>query len=95
MQKNHISKIIYLKSLNTMKKTLDLLGFKMDRRTKDFSYAKSQIMDYFYENLRKIFKEMEDNKILKKCSCGHSLRKGWTDCKCGGSGFLEIDNKSS
>ena len=95
MQKNHISKIIYLKSLDTMKKTLDLLGFKMDRRTKDFSYAKSQIMDYFYENIRKIFKEMEDLKILKKCSCGHSLRKGWTNCECGGSGFVEIDNKSS
>lgn len=70
----------------------------MDRRTKDFLYAKSQIMDYFYDNLKKIFKELEDNKIIKKCDCCHSLRKGWTNCDCGGSGYIEIikdSNKSS
>ena len=89
-----IAREIYLKQLDTMKKVLDLVEYGMDMRTNKFKFAKSQIMNYTYENLRKLFKTMEDNKIVEKCECGANLRKGYTSCKyCGGSGFKNIITK--
>ena len=88
--KIQIARSIYLGQLTTMKKLLDLMAFKMDRRTKDFEYTKSQIMDYFYNGIAKLFKKMEEEKIIKKCSCKHSLRKGYSTCSCGGSGWINV-----
>ncbi len=90
MKKIQISKEIYLKTLDTMKKTLDLIEFKFDKKSVDFKYFKSQIMENTYENLRKLFKYLEDNKIIEKCSSNHNLRQGWKNCDCGGSGFVNI-----
>lgn len=91
--KIQIARSIYLGQLTVMKKLLDLMAFKMDRRTKDFEYIKSQIMDYTYDGLNKLFKKLEEDKIIEKCSCKHSLRKGYSKCKCGGSGFINKDKK--
>jgi len=88
MKKVQLAKEIYLKNLDIMKKVLDLISFKMDRRTKDFQYARSQIMDFFYNNLRKLFKSLEDDKIIQKCPKNHNLRQGYKDCDCGGSGYI-------
>jgi len=85
-----IAAIIYLKTMNAMKKTLDLVAFKMDRRTKDFSYAKEEIMNYFYNNLKDLFKELEKEGIIIKCSCGTTLRKGYKKCECKGSGYINF-----
>ncbi len=86
-----IAREIYLKSLSTMKKTLDLIAYGMDKRTTQYKFAKSQIMDYTYENLRKLFKTLSDNKIIKKCPCGTNVRKGYKNCICGGSGWINIE----
>jgi hypothetical protein len=83
-----LAKLIYLKAMSTMKKTLDLVAYGTDKRTSHYKFAKSQIMDYTYENLRKLFKTLEDNKIIKKCSCETNLRKGYKQCLCGGSGYI-------
>ncbi len=74
--------------MSTMKKTLDLVAYRIDKRTSHYKFAKSQIMNYTYENLRKLFKTLEDSKIIKKCDCGTTLRKGYKQCICGGSGFI-------
>jgi len=74
--------------MNAMKKTLDLVAFKMDRRTNDFKYAKEEIMNYFYNNLKEMFKELEKAGIIEKCSCGTTLRNGYKSCECRGSGFI-------
>lgn len=89
--KIQIARIIYLDTLDTMKRVLDLLGFKLDKRTKDFSYAKSQVMDYFYNNLKKLFRKLEQEQIIKKSDCGHKLRKGYRSCPCGGSGYINVE----
>lgn len=88
-----IAREIYSKALNTMKKTLDLIEFKFDKRTKEFKYFKSQLMDNTYENLIKLFKTLADAKIITKCPCGTNVRRGFKNCDCGGSGYTNYKDK--
>lgn len=84
---------IYLKSLDTMKKILDLGEALFDMRTKQFKFFKSQVMDNTYENLRKLFKYLADNKIIQKCPKQHNLRQGYKPCQCKGSGYINYIDK--
>jgi len=86
-----ISKSIFLVSLSILKKVLSLLAFKLGEDSKDYKYMREQIFDYFYREIKKLFKTLETNKILKRCSCQTSLRKGYTDCECGGSGYTNFE----
>jgi len=86
--KLQIPREIYLKSMDTMKKNLDLIGFKFDSKSQDFKYFKSQIMENTYTNLRNLFKFFADKGLIKKCQCGTNLRKGFKKCLCGGSGYI-------
>lgn len=83
-----IAKEIFLKSLDTMKKILDLASFGFDCRTKQFKYFRSQVMEATYTNLKKLFKRLEENKLIKKCPNNCSLRKGYSKCLCSGSGYI-------
>lgn len=85
-----IAKEIYFKNLDTMKKTLDLFSYGKDKKSSDYKFAKSQVMSYTYDNLRKLFKQLEDNKIIKKCPNNHNLRQGYKNCDCGGSGYINF-----
>lgn len=89
--KIQVARTIYLSQLSIMKKLLDLMAFKMDRRTKDFLYVKSQIMDYNYEGLNKLFKKLEEENLIKRCPCRTNVRKGFRKCSCGGSGFINTE----
>lgn len=81
-------KIIYLDTLDTMKKILDLGEFKFGKNTDDFKYFKSKVMDYFYNGLTKLFKTLETEKIIEKCPNRCNLRKGYSKCLCSGSGYI-------
>lgn len=83
-----IAKAIFHKNLSIMKKILDLGEFKLGKKSDDFKYYKKQVMDFFYKDLKKLFKQFEDEKILKRCVKKCSLRKGYSDCECGGSGYI-------
>jgi len=85
---NQIAKAIYHKELAIMKKILDLMAFKFDQRTNEYKYMKKQVMDYTYEGLKKLFSQLETDKLIKKCSCGTNVRKGYKPCTCGGSGYI-------
>jgi len=85
-----IAREIFLNQLTVMKKLLDLLAFKMDMRTNDYKYVKSQIMGYVYEGLQKLFKQLSDEKIIEKCPKKHNLRQGFKKCLCGGSGWINV-----
>ena len=93
MKELQIAREIYLKAMETMKKTLDLIEFKFDCRTKEFKYFKSEIMENTYNNLRKLFKYLEDAKIIEKCPKSHNLRQGYKPCSCGGSGYINFRDK--
>ena len=90
-----IAKLMFHMNLSIMKKILDLIEFKMDKRTSEYKFMKKQVMDYFYESLKKRFKQLSDEKIIEHCSCGANLRKGYKPCKdCGGCGFRNTKDKS-
>ena len=86
--KLQLAKTIFLMSLSVMKKVLDLGEFKLGKKTDDFKYFKKQIMDFFFQALKKLFKTLVDEKIIEKCGCSAKLRQGYTSCEeCGGSGY--------
>jgi len=91
--KIQITAEIFTQSLDTMKKILDLGEALFDMRTKQFKFFKSQVMDNTYNNLKKLFKQFEDLKIVKKCPKGHNLRQGYKRCLCKGSGYIDFDTK--
>lgn len=83
-----IAREIFLMTTTIMKSTLSLLEFKLGKKTEDYIYAKKQIMQCTYENLKKLFKQLQEANMIEKCSCGANLRKGYKSCDfCGGSGF--------
>ncbi len=86
---------IYLEQLGVMKQILSLAEFKFDKRTKEYLYFKSQVMDNFYNGLKKLFKKLEEQKILQKCSCGTNVRKGFRNCSCKGSGFINKEQSNA
>lgn len=86
--KNQIARAIFLKTLDTMKKILDLASFGFDCRTKQFKYFRSQVMEVTYTNLKKLFKELEETKLIVKCPQNCRLRQGYKKCLCGGSGWV-------
>ena len=89
MSKNiQIAKLIFHSGLSTMKQILDLAEYKMKKDSDEFKYFRKQVMDYTYRNLKKLFKVLLDAKLLKRCPKHCSLRKGYSDCECGGSGFV-------
>ena len=80
--KIQIAREIFLKTLETMKETLSLLEFKLDKNSKDYKYAKKKIMDYTYGNLLKLYKILEVAKVIEKCECKSKLRQGYNkSCK--------------
>ncbi len=86
--KIQLPKSIYLEQLGVMKQILNLAEFKFDKRTKEYLYFKSQVMDNFYNGLKKLFKKLTEEKMIEKCKCGTNVRHGYKQCLCGGSGFI-------
>jgi len=86
--KFQIAKIIFLMNLSIMKKILDLIAFRTDKKSETYKYYKQQIMDFFYETMKKMFKTLSEEKIIIRCECKSNLRQGYKECPaCGGSGY--------
>jgi len=91
--KRDIAKKIFWSQLSIMKKILDLLEFKHGKESEEFVYLKKEVMNKTYDGLKKLFRDLETNKIIKRCECNANLRKGYKDCeKCGGSGYKDFNN---
>jgi hypothetical protein len=86
----NLSRQIYLTSLASMKEILDLISFKAGKDSDEFKYMKKKIMDSTYNRLTKLFQYLTTNKIVKQCPNKCSLRKGYSDCECSGSGFIDF-----
>lgn len=85
-----IPKTVFLNTLTSMKKILDLLEFKMNKNSDEYKYMKKEVMDYTYNALKKTFQELQENKVIKNCPNKCNLRCGFKTCQCGGSGFLNV-----
>lgn len=90
--KIHLPKEIYLSALAVMKKILDLLAFKFDKKSDEYLYLRKEIMDFTYNSLKKLFTKLETTKIIKRCPKQCSLRQGYTNCEfCNGSGYINFE----
>jgi len=88
--KIQIAAQIFLACLSIMKKILTLSEFKLGKSSKEYKYFREQVFDYFYKELKKLFKYLEKNEIIKPCSCQTSLRRGYKECICKGSGYRNV-----
>ena len=88
MPKIQLASLIYLEQLSVMKKILDLVSFKLGKESDDFKYIRQEIMNHTYNNLQKLFKKLEEEKIIRRCDKKCSIRQGYTDCICKGSGYI-------
>lgn len=80
---DNITRKIYLANLDIMKKVLDLGAFKLESKN-EFTFYKAQVMDYFYNDMIKLFQALG----YRKCECNSNIRNGYNDCSyCGGSGY--------
>lgn len=92
----NFSKAVFESQLGTMKNILKLMEFKFGGRdSEQYKYIKEQVMNYFYEAMKKFFLNGVDNGMFEKCSCGLNIRHGWQkECNfCAGSGFRDKKNK--
>lgn len=83
--KIELAKCIFQTTLTIMKSQLDLGEYKLDE--KSFKYYKKETMDFAYNGLKKLFQTLEKEKIIERCEKKCNLRKGYSDCLCGGSGY--------
>lgn len=96
----NIAETIFLTHLEIMKAVLDLGEYGLRDDAKAYKYFKKQVMDTFYNGLRKAFQELEREGVLKRCTCNSNLRHGYTDCtNCHGAGYVNAtenapDNES-
>ena len=94
--KFEIAKLIFHSALNVMKQILSLSEFKFGKKSDEHKYFKSQIMDFFYKELEKIFEILKDKKIIETCKCKSSLRNGYQSCSyCGGSGYKNVKDSEN
>ena len=89
-----IAREIFLLNLDIMKKCLSLAEFKLGKKSEDYKYMKKEIMNYFYNGIKKFFKKLVKEEIFEVCACGAKIRKGYSPCKlCGGCGFKDKSKK--
>lgn len=88
-----VAKSIYLRNMSAMKDILNLGEIKFgDRHTDAYKYFKKVVMDAFYTAMLDIFAAYEKEGLVKKCSCGTSIRQGYKQClSCNGAGFCNTD----
>ena len=91
--KIELAKLVFLMNLDIMKKILDLGKYKLGKDSEDFIYYKQQVMEYTYNSLKKLFKLMVEEKLIKRCPKKCSLRNGYSKCECGGSGYINLEVK--
>lgn len=84
----NIAETVFLSHLETMKSVLDLGEYGLRDDDKAYKYFKKQVMDTFYNGLRRTFQELEREGVLKRCKCKSNLRHGYTECaNCHGAGY--------
>ena len=94
MEKSQLAGLIFLNNLEGMKATLELLEFKLGKKSEDYLYAKKKIMDCIYKGLEKLFRKLEEQNLIVKCSKHKTLRRGYQKCECMGSSYInKKDNK--
>jgi len=89
-----LARIIYHRMLSTMKFTLDLEEQKYlekGRQDERYKFFKKQIMSQTYDNLRALFKDLENLDLLEATSYSEDVKDGYKATPSGGSGYVNSD----
>jgi len=89
-QDAQLARIIYHRMLSTMKFTLDLEEQKYlekGRQDERYKFFKKQLMSQTYDNLRALFKDLEELKMLELTSYPEDVKDGYKSTPSGGSGY--------
>lgn len=93
--KIQLAKEIFLYSLNTMKKILEVGEFKFGKKSDEYKYYKQEVMKYTYKGLKNLFSLLEKSNIIQKCSCNCNLKHGYQDCElCRGAGYRNFEDET-
>lgn len=89
-----LARTIYHRMLSTMKFTLDLEEQKyLERGRQDerYRFFKKQLMSQTYDNLRALFKDLVDLKLLEPTSYPEDVKDGYKPTSSGGSGHINTE----
>lgn len=91
MAEEQLARIVYHRVMSIMKYTLELEEFsyreqgRTDPRYKTF---KKHLMANTYENLRGLFKEIEEMGVAQKTDYPEDVKDGYKETDSGGSGYV-------
>ena len=93
-ENSQIASLIYHRVLSIMKFTLDLEEQKyLERGRQDdrYKFFKKQLMSHTYDNLRSLFKEFEDFRMIQPTSYPEDVKDGYKPTPSGGSGYVNTN----
>ncbi len=88
-----LAKLIYHRAMSTMKFTLDLEERQYEKGRNDprFKFFKKMLMSNTYENMRGLFKSLEDWGLVAKTDYPEDVKNGYKDTSSGGAGYLNVE----
>lgn len=89
-----LARTIYHRVLSTMKFTLDLEEQKYPERGRNddrYKFFKKQLMSNTYENLRSLFKGLEEINLIQETQYPEDVKDGYKPTSSGGSGYVNTD----
>ena len=85
---------LFILQLSIMKNILNLGEFKLGKTSEDYKFFKREVMNCFYNSLKKYLEELRKEGNVQYCECKTKMRSGYSECKfCGGCGYRSIDKK--
>lgn len=89
-----LARMIYHRVLSTMKFTLDLEVQKYLEKGKQddrYKFFKKQLMSQTYDNLRALFKDLGNLKLLEATDYFEDVKDGYKSTPSGGSGYMNTE----
>lgn len=86
-----LAKIIYLRTMSTMKYTLELeeLSYReQGRNDPRYKTFKKHLMSSTYNNLRELFSDLSDLGLIEPTDYDEDVKDGYQDTDSGGSGYI-------
>ncbi len=90
-----LARAIYLKTLTTMKFTLDMEEQKYPERGRNddkYRFFKKHLMRETYDNLRKLFENLDSLGLIQPTDYNEDVKDGYKSSPSGGSGYVNTDS---
>ena len=88
---NQIARMIYHRSMSTLKFTLELEEQKYQEQARQdprYKFFKKMLMSTTYDNLRALFKDLKELEVIEETDYTENVKDGYKDTDSGGSGYV-------